>query len=38
MSKTNEQIEREKKDVEPNSRIPIVKPNTKGKGIILEGQ
>jgi hypothetical protein len=36
MCKVSEQIERKKKDVEPPSRKPIVNPNTKGKGIILE--
>ena len=36
MCKVNEQIERKKKDVEPTPRKPIVNPNTKGKGIILE--
>ncbi len=36
MCKVNEQIERKKKNAEPTPRKPIVNPNTKGKGIILE--
>ncbi len=36
MCNLNEQVKREKNDVEPTPRKPIVNPNTKGKGIILE--
>lgn len=34
MCKIKEQIKREKKDVEPNPRIPIVKPGQDGTGIL----
>ena len=36
MCNLNEQVKREKNDVEPTPRKLIVNPNTKGKGIILE--
>ena len=36
MCKVNDQVERKKKDVEATPRKPIVNPNTKGNGIILE--
>ena len=36
MCKVKDQVERKKKNVEPTPRKPIVKPNTKGNGIILE--
>lgn len=36
MSKVNEQIERKKKDVDTNSRKPVIEPNSTGTGIINE--
>lgn len=38
MCKLNEQTKRDKKDVEPITRRPIVSPNTTGSGIIQENK